>query len=243
MEETVVSNGSSIKLQPYGDKYNGKHYGWAYQFLNDNYEGIHLGVCCKDFLQDIVWSELTQKTMIIYNQTSAYLGILDKQETLKLCIYPYLFNGVKEPKIANIEELAENLNIFLNEIECMRNYGFSIVFAEQETSRIIIEFSKQWIEKPMIFSLFTMFCRIGLYYNGNLEDYLYNLYTDMTNKPYLDISDRGFMLTNIIYILLFIDNEVNITQPDWIELTTSDQVHYSGFFSNLKHLKYAFNKE
>ncbi len=159
-----------VKLQEYGTSYSGKHDGWAYQFLNDNYEGIHLGVCCKDFLQDIIWSELTQKSMTIHRQTSNYLGILDKQEKLILCLYPHTL----QPKPEDMEFMHSNLEAFLNEIEVLRDFELSEVY--QEDNKFIIQFSKQWISKPYLFSLFTLLCRLGLYYDGDLDNYLKNPY-------------------------------------------------------------------
>lgn len=232
---------AKIKLQPYGEKYSGKHNGWAYQLLNDDYEGIHLGVCCKDFLQDIVWSELTQKQMSIYGQTSTYLGILDKQDRLKLCMYPYYFNSIKEPNIENIEELGINLQAFLNEIEIIK--GYDLTFIEIIDNKLIIEFSKEWISKPLIFSLFTLFCRIGVYYDGNLETYFKDMFNDFKNKPYLDNCDMYNIKNNKTLIYLFIENKLDITQKDWIDLQSSNEVHNSGFFSNIQTLDYVFDKE
>ena len=51
MEKSIVLSGK-VKLMPYGENYNGKHDGWAFQFLNDNYQGFYKGVCCKDYLLD-----------------------------------------------------------------------------------------------------------------------------------------------------------------------------------------------
>ena len=236
MEETIVLDGK-VKLMPYGTNYYGKHSGWAFQFLNDNYEGIHLGVCCKDFLQDIVWSELTKKSMSIYGQNSSYLGVLDKQELLKICIYPYLFNGVPLPVINNINELAENLQRFLNEIEILKGYNLSTVYSLD--NKIIIEFSKEWISKPLVFSLFTLFCRFGIYYDGKLTEYFEKV-SLRNNVPYLYTTDLYTIQNNLSYIYIFLDNKCIILQKDWIELLGSGDVHGSGFFNNVKQLKYDF---
>jgi len=236
MEETIALDGK-VKLMPYGTNYAGKHDGWAYQFLNDNYEGIHLGVCCKDFLQDIVWSELTKKSMSIYNQDSSYLGILDKQELLKICIYPYLLNGIALPVIDNINELAENLQGFLNEIEVLKGYDLSVVYSLD--NKIIIEFSKEWISKPLIFSLFTLLCRFGIYYDGKLTEYFEKVFS-RNDVPYLDKNDLYTIQNNLNYVYIFLDNKCIISQKDWVELLGPSDVHGSGFFSNLKQVKYDF---
>ena len=146
----MVEVENKIKLMPYGANYSGKHNGWAFQLLNDNYEGFHLGVCCKDFLQDIVWSDLTQKSMKIHGQESSYKGIIDKQTTLKLVMYPHLFVGIYNPKIDNLEDLSSNVQGFLNEIELLMNIEeLSVVQAID--NNVLIEFSKKWIDKPYLF--------------------------------------------------------------------------------------------
>lgn len=218
-----------VELKEYGKNYNGKHNGWTYQFLDDNYKGIHLGVCCKDYLQDILWSELTQKEMKVYGQTSTYLGILDKQEKLILCLTPYTYD-IKEEVIL---ELSLNLECFLNEIELLKNFEFSCVNTDEKN--IVITFSKQWIEKPMLFSLFTLFCRFGLYYDGNLEEYI-SKPDGHQNRPFLDTCDFYSIKTNATKILALINNELTMNQKDWTDLTGGNPVHDSGFFSNISKL-------
>jgi len=218
-----------VKLKEYGKTYNGKHDGWAFQFLNDDYEGIHLGVCCKDFLQDIVWSELTQKEMEIYHQKSNYQGIINKQDVLKLCMYPYLFNNKYEPIIENLEELGVNLQAFLNEIEILREYELSTVTCDD--NKLVILFSKQWIEKPYLLSLFTLLCRIGLWYNGDLDSYISNI--NKINSPYFDTEGLYYITGNKHLLLHLLNDEGELDQCDWSELTTSNKVHESGIFSNI----------
>ncbi len=229
MEESIVLNGE-VKLKKYGTNYSGKHNGWAYQFLNDDYEGIHLGVCCKDFLQDIVWSELTQKSMKVHNQPSSYLGVLDKQERLILCLYPHTMKVTNE-EIVNMQSCLE---AFLNEIELLKGFDFSVVHGIED--KLVIEFSKQWISKPYLFSLFTLLIRIGLYYDGNLETYIQNPYK--TGNIHLDSCDTYYLRNNYQKILDVINNKAEIVQKDWVELELPYDVHDSGFFTQIGALEY-----
>jgi len=238
MESNTVSDGKVVILKEYGNGYNGKHDGWAYQFLNDNYEGIHLGVCCKDFLQDIVYSELTNKSISVYGQTSVNTNTFEKQERLLLCMYPHSFITKEKP---NLELFSENLEIFLNEIEVLRGYDLSLVYVVDD--KIIIDFSKEWICNPPTFSVFTLFCRVGIYYDsGNIEEYVSTLFQQ--RKPYLDRCDIYYFENgNLLYILLFIHNKLKFTGKSWENLISPGDVHNSGFFSNTKFLKYDYEKE
>lgn len=225
---------TKVELKPYGISYSGKHDGWAYQFLDDNYKGIHLGVCCKDFLNDIVWSELTKKSMRVHSQPSSYIGVLDKQEHLKLCMYPRLFNGIQEPIIENIEELRSNLEAFLNEIELLR--GFNLSTVEVHDNRFVIIFHKDWINKIYLFSLFTLLCRVGLYYNGNLEEYLQNPY--LPNNKYLDNCDFYYFKNNYKKVIEVIENKLTIEQQNWEDINTCGNRPYdvhdgNSFFNSL----------
>lgn len=224
----MVAEKIELKLKPYGIEYCGKHDGWAFQFLNDSYEGIHLGVCCKDFLNDIVWSELTKKSMSVHGQDSSYIGVLDKQEYLKICMYAYKFKGITEPKLDKIDELGETLQAFLNEIELLK--GFELSTVETHDNKFVIIFHKDWISKIYLFSMFTLLCRIGMYYNGNLEEYLQNPYA--TKGEYLDNTDMYSLKTYYKQILEIISNERVIEQPDWKDIdvkssneTTAYDVH------------------
>lgn len=232
----MVEVGKEIKLMPYDQRYVGKHDGWAFQFLNDNYEGFYPGVCCKDFLQDQIWSDLTQQSMKIYGQTSDYKGIIDKQSILKLVMSPKLFKGVEKPVIDNIKDLASNLQQFLNEIELLMGIKeFSTV--ESVDNNILIEFSKEWIKKPYLFSLFTLFCRLGIYYDGNLEEYLKNPFND--KRPYLDNCDIYTLKGHYQKLLDLINGKAVIEGKDWIDLKDPDQVHHeSGVFDTIHLIKY-----
>jgi len=236
--EKILESIGNIKLQPYGTDFIGKHNGWAYQFLNNNYEGIHLGVCCKDFLQDIVYSELTKNSITIYGQTSNYTGTFDKQDSLILCLYPHTYDltVISQDKLI---ELCLNLQGFLNEIESLRNYSLSTV--EFTDNKFLIYFSKEWIESPLIFSAFTLFCRIGFYYNGNLEKYFSTLF-DNTNNILLDPCDKFNILNYYNTLLIFIYDCCIINKITWDDLKTPGQVHSSGFFSNIRLIKYTHDK-
>lgn len=236
MEEANVLNGS-LTLKDYGSNYNGKHNGWAYQFLNNNYEGINLGVCCKDFLQDIVWSELTGKEMNIYGQNSKSTNTFKDQENLILCVYSYSIDlsNMSEEKLL---EYSLNLQGFLNEIETLKNYSLSTV--DLIDKKFIIHFSKEWIKLPLIFSAFTLLCRIGFYYDGNLENYINTLYDKF--RYLIDNCDKYNINNNYNTLLIFIYDQCNINQLSWEELKTPSEVHNSGFFNNLTKITYAHNK-
>ena len=235
----MVEVESKIKLMPYGTNYNGKHNGWAFQLLNDNYEGFHLSVCCKDFLQDIVWSELTQKSMQIHGQKSGYKGIIDKQTNLKLVMYPHKFAGVENPKIDNLEDLSSNLQGFLNEIELLMNVE-ELSVVQAINNNVLIEFSKKWIDKPYLFSMFLLLCRLGVYYNGKLEEYLKNPFIGDT--PYLDNCDMYSLKDHWKKLLDIIEGKAVIEGKDWKYLITPDEVHHaSGLFDSIHLLKYKEN--
>lgn len=237
MEKSIVLSGK-VKLMPYGENYNGKHDGWAFQFLNDNYQGFYKGVCCKDYLLDQVWSDLTQKVMRIYGQQSSYKGIIDKQISLKLAMYPYYFHNQREPIIEELEQLMFNLQKFINDIELLMNIDELSKF-ECIDNKIIIEFSKKWIEKPYLLSLYTLFCRLGIYYDGNLEEYIKNPYK--TNGKYLDNCDNYYLKNSSNKILDIIYNKAIVLQKDWKDLIGGNEVHDSGIFSNMYNLKYVEN--
>ena len=68
-------------------------------------------------------------------------------------------------------------------------FSNKIAFASNKLSSCdLIEFSKEWISKPLIFSLFTLLCRFGIYYDGKLTEYFEKVFS-RNDVPYLDKND------------------------------------------------------
>ncbi len=232
MEEVAELIGNAeVKLLP-KQEYIGKNDGWGFQFLNENYEAMHPPACCKDFLQDVVYIELTQDNFSIYNFVHKYQGFLKDKELLRLSLY-WTNSKVK------VNAFIEPLNKFLNDIEDKLGYQRSNVYLDKTELIIIIDFSSKWISKPYMFSLFTLLARKGIYYNGDLEGYLFS----KENKSYLESNDT-YNLVNEKYkqiINKIINKELELIQPNWEEFknykspsgggNVAGNVHQSGLFS------------
>ena len=235
MEEVAELTGSiEVKLLP-KKQYIGKNDGWGFQFLNEEYQPMNPPVCCKDFLQDVIYTELTGESLNIYNFKHKYQGFLKGKELLRLALY-------WTNDELTVDKFIEPTKNFLNDIEEKLGILKSNVYTDSTNKIIIIDFSSEWIKKPYLFSFFTILCRKGLYYNGNLEEYLFS------NKQlnYLESNDSYGLNSYKDVINKILNRELELIQPNWEEFKDykhpydwqlNTRVHESGIFSLLRLIK------
>lgn len=158
----MVEEDIKITIQPW-KTYNGKYRGWIYQFLDENFVALHQPVGCKDYLQDIVYTELTKNTVKVFGVTTKFKGFINDKESLKLCLF-YNSNGSNQTnEVITPTKLPDgievNLQDFLNTFEASMNFKQSEVTRVEDY--LIVDFSVEWIKYPHLFSLFTLLCRMG----------------------------------------------------------------------------------
>lgn len=235
MEEVAELTGSiEVKLLP-KRQYIGKNDGWGFQFLNEEYQPMNPPVCCKDFLQDVVYTELTGEILDIYHFKHNYQGFLKGKELLKLALY---WTNAE----LTVDKFIEPTKNFLNDIEEKLGILKSNVYSDSTNKIIIIDFSSEWIKKPYLFSFFTILCRKGLYYNGNLEEYLFS----NKQQDFLENGDLYGLNNNKTIINKILNEKLELIQPNFEELKDykhpfnydlQNRVHESGIFSLISVIK------
>lgn len=128
------------------------------------FKGMHPPVRCKDYYQDIFWSQRSRKPFHIYCFDWTPNTVLDKQiadGTLLMALRYEDGTGMKE-----LKQFKDGLQNFLNAWEAVLGYKASTVEVSDDGLSLLIAFGPQWIEKPVSVSLFTLLLRVGIGYGG-----------------------------------------------------------------------------
>jgi len=135
--------------------------GLQYAFIDDNNKIRHKPCRCKDYVQDIYWSE-----------------ILNKPKTV---VYGFEWDGKNEDPISKKEWvkvvlMSDNTTKLDNKIENISNLlrPFELTFKIKKTkfqlttnkNDIVIIYNNKWAEKPYLISLFFALIRAGVFYDG-----------------------------------------------------------------------------
>jgi hypothetical protein len=151
---------------------------------------------CKDFLNDFVYKEITDKNIYCYG-----LSVTQKHNLLE---NEYFYLGMKilgtkyksgpdsYPDYTKDFELLKNnrnqLLSFINQFE--QRYGFTkyseFLECENDPNCVIIVAPIEWMHDTYCISLYTLLLRVGLYYNyENINDYLISFMNSNSSDSYM----------------------------------------------------------
>jgi hypothetical protein len=132
--------------------------------LDGDNRTLHTPFECKDYLQDIFFSEYTGKEISVYGLKWKQ-GILNlDQPTFKLA----LFGGEEL-----LEKHAKDLETFLNFFDSSQKMLESKVFTTDDPHNIVVEFDKKWTSSGPLLSAYTTLIRVaGAYSGGDPVEYL-----------------------------------------------------------------------
>lgn len=152
-----------LKLQKNASLIEGVHFGFEYHMIDKGGNGLTPPIQCKDFLTDLFWSERTKKPIKIYG-FSWEPGKLKESKEYYIALR---YNN------QSMKKSREPLESFLNDWEERLGFPRSDVDLDDDGTALIVRFSRDWTEKPVIFSAFTLFLRVGCQYNGGgISDFL-----------------------------------------------------------------------
>lgn len=147
---------------------------FSFLLLDENLRALHSPFMCKDYLQDIFWSEHTKNSADIW-------GIHWRPGMFDISAQKYklaLLGG--QEVLANH---AENLQNFINAFESAQKFPLSVVETTDNDRILVVTFSKRWTKNGPILSTLTTLIRLGqLYEGGDIIEYLQNLYKQTTGE-------------------------------------------------------------
>lgn len=160
----------------------GRNYGLGFAFLKklkNNYECIMPITACKDYLNDVIFTEKTGISISAYGLTSEKNNIFEKDKGYLVLSTLHYKNGSKYSDFDEEKELLnnnyKNLQVFLNKFEELLGWEKSIL-SFVEDNMILVELSINWCKTTYGISLYTLLCRVGRWYDGeeNVLSYLEN---------------------------------------------------------------------
>lgn len=192
--------------------------------LNSDYVGLHVPIQCKDYLNEVVTTELDQKSRTVYGFTSKYSGQLLNNETFKIAL-----------KFLNTEEFPleyiESLEVMLANIDSKRNFIPSTIETTEDKDIIVITSDIRWLSKPAYLSFYTLMLRMAMGYKGEpLEEY-FNIFLTLDSSKICNGPDKYIANKSLIPFLNYLANGGEIDQK-FSDYTETMALHNSSGVSN-----------
>ena len=138
--------------------------GFQFALLSADFEQSHAWVLCKDFMTDVIWATVNKKSASIYGFTydSATYAPIDR-DTVRLIVRDKTKAATEFD--ASIEKSCEFLNLLESKM------GFDLGQVEKVEhddggSVWMFTLDKRWIHASPVFSMLTLFIRVGCCYEG-----------------------------------------------------------------------------
>lgn len=154
--------------------HEGRNYQMGFAFLKkapkvSNFETVQPISPCKDYLNDVVWSEhmdapigaygLKYSKQGIFNKKKSYL-VISIMPTFGMDSYPSMDKDVANLK-GNIENLQTFINFFDDSLGCK-----ATTIQEIEPNKYLVTMDYKWSKTTYAISLFTLLLRVGQFYKG-----------------------------------------------------------------------------
>jgi len=186
---------------------------------------------CKDYFQDIFWSQITGRDISIYG-FKCNSSLLKKRNKYTLILHHDDFELNKNN--------VNNLKHFIHYIE--RNFEIpkSIITLQtliNETDLslhnkcIKVRFDKQWGSEPHLLSMYLLLLRIGIFYNNSTVD---NFIKNIDNSECL--SNDKFLIKGKPFIDII--NKVKVYHTSWFDFSDNYDLHNnSGIIKTINNNK------
>jgi hypothetical protein len=223
----------------------GRSFGMGYAILkkvDDNYETLNAFTACKDYLNDLVYVEISKtKIARIYGFKHSYTGIFENQDYfyLGLTILDYNNSTNKWEKLDEMNtELSNNINILINNINYIEDKFNIINKTNIEVIDIITYNDKllnvgyvlklpiEWIQNPYYISFITLFIR--LFFNcSDIE----NVKDDY--KPFIQAD--SYCVSGILKLFDYKSKNKLFKYPKYDSIPKSKYIHENGCMSIIKN--------
>jgi len=204
--------------------------GLQYAILDNEGNIRHKPIRCKDYIQDIYWSEIL-KTGEIEQYGFIWDGSNNNPVSKLYYVNVLLIAQNNDDLNDYIVSLKHNINLFE---ECLK-FKFTEIFkTSNESKDIIIRYSNEWSEKPYLLSLYYLLLRLCLKIDtkNNIEELISFIETNLDNFDSSTIYSLKSIIKENKLRLIFINKEKY--EQKWEEYNHSYDVHnYSGVV-NLK---------
>lgn len=146
-----------------------------YLLLDKELRALHTPFECKDYLQDMFYSEYTGKSIDIWG-ISWKQGMIDMSQDF--------FNLAMMGGDAELESKASSVQKLLNALDKAQGIPLTKVLPTTNPKIVVIRFSKQWTKNGPTLSAFTTLIRLAWYYQGeDPMEYLEKLSGYVSDAP------------------------------------------------------------
>lgn len=128
--------------------------GLEFSFVSGEYEQCHEFLFCKDFLQTIIFSNIRNKPINIFN----FMYNPERNPRIHTDELRILFRSNND---ANFDQNLKNSILFINEMEGMLGMRKS-ESRRCENGCWMVRGSKRWLKAPPMISLFVLLVRVGM---------------------------------------------------------------------------------
>jgi len=206
--------------------------GLKYALLDSEGNIRNKPVRCKDYFQDVYWSELLNKGEIKqygFEWNGNNTNPISKQEFVNVLLISDEYQNIKGKHF--------NIQSFLNDVELILNIPNSIVQpSHNDENDLILTYSNEWSKRPYLISLLYLFIRVGLQYeNQGVLNFLYD-------KNLLDkvLQNDTSVLLNIIRkdknvskIDILFEQKL-LPEQNWEDYTNTSNIHNNSGIMNFK---------
>ena len=151
----------------------GRSYQMGFAFVKktpekDEYTTVQAITACKDYLNDVVWSEHVDKPIVAYGLKYSKVGLFDSNTAyMVLSILPYHYGSDYPNQERDTKNLKENFKLlqeFLNYIEQLLLLDVRTEIEEIADNKYLVKFSYEWCKGTYLISLYTLLIRAGQFY-------------------------------------------------------------------------------
>lgn len=214
----------TIKLDTTREKLSeGRHEGIGFVFLKklkDNmFEAVHPLSPCKDYLNDIVYSEATGKPFKAYGLSTKKEGIFSGDRAyLAFSSLGSKYGGDHSSlEVSLLKDNLGNLLKVINDVEKFLGIKDLTDLVEVETNLVLADISKAWVTSTWAISLWAFVARNALYSSGG------EAFAEL-KKSKMDSYDVDDIITQI---KLFA--EKGLPKQDWEKIPHDcDHIHWNG---------------
>lgn len=198
--------------------------GLRYVLLDNEGNIRHVPCRCKDYFQDVYWSEILKQENVSqygFKWNGCNNNPISKQEKVKLLLIPDYHDNDLSLNINNIVN-------FMNIIEKELNIPFTTAeISESDNKDIIITYDNKWSVRPYLLSLMFLLLRIGLHFKGNNLNDIFDYIEDKTeykNKWLINDKQQTQSLLKQKKLELILKDKI-LPEQKWSMYTNISLVH------------------
>lgn len=186
-------------------------FGFAKRVEKDTYELVTPISCCKDYLNDVVWSEAVNKPIQVY-------GLSYKKQDIYNEEYAYLIisilthkSGEEYPNykkdIDNLEENYKRLEAFINSFEEALTEGVFTEIVKIEHNKYLVKVPLFFTKAIYLISLYSLLLRAGQFWDGiqDPQDFVDNFKANLidvslvkgASKKLRNLVENGYVEQNL----------------------------------------------